>query len=654
MATDQQKQDEQREREEKIIANVRVCTVPASDVVGNISALNAAALATKLEGDFYSASLLEALTCYFDVTLHEGLPGRARGIQRAPGDLHKYLFDAHKIGAESVEGVALLTGVKDVNDLVVIKAPQRPDADGLVHEYFVSAVCLNALRRRCPGFMYAFGAFRCSAPVIEGKKVKQWCTPTGPMVNYVVFEKIQGKAFEDLVPAMTLDQFLSYFIQVAINTQIAVHACSWTHYDLHAGNVLCREIEEAQGGWFWVPFSLAGGQMIYVKSDRLPTIIDYGRAHVKYEGEHYGYFDAGLLREDGLYPDKCRPLYDMYKLLGFALWSCLESDPESRKKFVSPSAQDLFRQLQPLFAFFRQARNYAEYLATVKRERETYYVYGVEITADEERNSSLQDMLAHVEQHYPDHWQAHIASSIGAEDLVVTCSGLTPEAEEGPCETPAHAARSIAFSVTKSKHVAASRAAASRRQTPEEAVQDVENTRGRLADIRQERGGEDLLRSVEYRDVSESNARSERLLRESYPGLRNELIERIEAEVAQLRKEGELYTGLRFDFPTSSSPTQNTASLRKLLQALESSHLNLIFAYVKQYVVDRATLTRLESMARERRPTDQLRFALPARLAKRITSDAVTVGEYLVDVTPLTSDGASLRRAMLDTIDLGL
>jgi hypothetical protein len=393
MSTDDKKQAAQTAREEKIIANVKVCSVPTS---AGLVDVNAKAVETKLEGDFYSAGLLEALACYFDVTFHEGA---GEEITKAPRGIHKLLTHARKIGAASVEGVALLTGVKDVDDLIIIKAPQDPKEDGLVHEYFVAVTCLNALRRRCPGFMYAFEAFRCSAPIIKGKQVLSWCKPSGPSVNYVVFEKISpGKSIADLMPTLSTKEYISYFIQLCFNEMIAVETCSWTHNDAHAGNVLPREVKGAKGRWFWVPFVLAGGRVVYVQSNRVPTFIDYGRAHVKYQGKHYGYFAEVLLKEIGLYPDQCRPLYDMYRLLGWSLWACLGDDG---KGFASQGARELFRGLQPLFSFFRDVTSYPQYLATVRREVDTYYTYSVRIT-QAEKDSSLQDLLAHVEEQYPE------------------------------------------------------------------------------------------------------------------------------------------------------------------------------------------------------------------------------------------------------------
>ena len=38
-----------------------------------------------------------------------------------------------------MEGVALMSGVKAVKNMFVIKAPRNPQVDNLIHEYFVTA-----------------------------------------------------------------------------------------------------------------------------------------------------------------------------------------------------------------------------------------------------------------------------------------------------------------------------------------------------------------------------------------------------------------------------------------------------------------------------------------------------------------------------------
>ena len=653
----QQKQDE---KESRIIANLKVCPVAN---VGDLTKLDAKVAESKLSDDFYSASLLQALTCYFEVTLHAA---KEKGELNLTKEVHKFLTKPHRIGAESVEGVALLTGIKTVDDMVIIKAPKKVESDGLLHEYFVSSTCLNPLRKRVPGFMYAFGAFRCSAPVLDGKKVVEWCTPKSPHVNYVVFEKINGKDFETLMPNLNLDEFISYFIQIALNEQVAVEACGWTHNDLHAGNILCREVKHSMDGstnmefnpetWYYIPFHLAGGKTLYIKGNRVSTFIDYGRAHVKYKGEHFGFIDLAFIKEDGLFPNKARPLADLYKLLGFCLYSLFK---ETKTSFTpkSPKARELFRQLQPLFSFFRDTDgpngepDYVRYLSMMKEERDTYYVYSATIE-EWEKQSSIQDLLGHIEQNYPDQWRRSVSTSVGSDDLVLSCHGVIPEPEEEntACETPKEAVQSIAFGLVKGKK------STTVVKEPEQVIQEVSNTRGRIKDLQAMRDGDSLEASVEYKDALDANSRTERLLRENYPKLRKELKDRITDLVARIKVEGDIYSGLRYKQVVYEGAADNDKQLRKLIKAMEDSHLTLIFALVKAYVTNELALSELEFLAKEKSPTKK-HALLPRELyevSMRIVKEAGIVEEHLEQLHPLTTEGKVLKTGLRDTIDLGM
>jgi hypothetical protein len=669
-ATDAQLQDRQTRVEERLIANVKVCPVPSSP---DLKRLNAAVLETRLSNDFYEAGLLQALSCYFDVTLH---PGRkAGGVKPAPKDLHKRLMNPHRIGAESVEGVALLTGIGAVDDLVIIKAPRDPKNDGLLHEYFVSLTCLNPLRLRTPGFMYTFGAFRCSAPIIEGKKVVQWCTPKGPSVNYVIFEKISGRAFDDLVPTLSLREFLSYYIQVAINTKIGVETCSWTHYDLHAGNVLCREVKGGTGAgigvgesivdgtvedpvgefsadtWYAIPFSLVGDEMLYVRANRVATIIDYGRAHVKYQGRHFGFFDTGLREGDGLYPNVARPLYDMYKLLGFALYSCFNA---TRKSFTpkSAAARELVNALMPLFSFFRDVTgedgelNEIAYISEIKEERETYYVLSVEI-GPFEKQSSIQDLLAHIESNYPDEWAGLVTPAVADDELVLTCSGVVPADQPASCKTAGQEVKSLQFGLVKASETRHVNKAAT------QIVQEVKNSRGRLRDMERMHPPQALGSSVEYQDVTAASASAERLMYENYDALRAELDERAGELTASLKQEGALYTGLNYEPTVSSEPRENDQELRNLLGALERSRLSVMFALVKSFIANEFTISELDYAAGKGERTRR-KIPLPNKLINTIVSEAATIDDILDSIRPLTSEGKVLRDSIRSTISLGL
>jgi serine/threonine protein kinase len=621
-------QIKQTRDEERIISNLKVCKMPDTPTLND---LDAQVLKARLNEDFYSYSLLEALQCYFDVTLH----GSEQGIPTAPDDIHRYLTGGKKIGGDSAEGVAILAGIDNVRDLVIIKAPKDPRNDGLVHEYFVSVTCLNKLRRYVPGFMYSFGAFRCSAPLIQHKKLLEWCEPDGPSVNYVLFEKVVGPSLSSLMPVLNLEEYLSYIIQIAFNLQRAVHDNSFTHYDLHDQNILCREVAiNKKNKEFYVPFILPGGETVYVRSNRVATIIDYGRVHIKYNNKHYGFYSKSLRTIDGLYPDKCRPLYDIYKVIGFSLYSLLESGKN----------KELFKGLMDLVSFFRPIKNYPSYLATIKREKDSFYVLSVDISLAE-KNSSIQDFLAFVEEKYSVLWNRIIRSRLKDDDWVVTCGGLIKAKNEEDCKDLKYQVSRLQLRIVKNKNIARDRSNA------KELISEVKNTENRLLDIR--RAQKELDSSVEYVSTREANERAKRLLNENYTSLRQELKDRISFLKQSIIQESAVYQGLKeFDTRVSKDSKENDKHLREIYEMLVRSHFLLLIKLSKSYIADRATLLRLEEMKKENNPTDQRSFLLPRRAIEPLIVDIDKVSRYLVKLKPLSGRGEALRVALYNEIDL--
>ena len=62
----------------------------------------------------------------------------------------------------------------------MIKVPKIPTKNLLIHEMFIGLNYLNYLRFEIPNFIYVYGGFMCSAPVIDqDNKVVSWCTNNG-------------------------------------------------------------------------------------------------------------------------------------------------------------------------------------------------------------------------------------------------------------------------------------------------------------------------------------------------------------------------------------------------------------------------------------------------------------------------------------------
>lgn len=350
---------------------------------------------------FNQATIVESIFCSLDSQLNVS----DMYSYEASNEVTKFFNNLRRIGAESVEGFALFAGVGIAKDLFVIKVPQNPKYDNLFHEYFVGISCLNKLRRHIPTFSYVFGAFTCSPPIInKDKSVSSFCSSKNNGVNYVIFEKVNGPSFRDVVKNCTLTQYLSYMIQVIIGLKFAHRHCDFTHYDLHDENVLLRDIPTANKKWVYVPYDY-NNTTLYIKTDRIPTIIDYGRTHVKVkinsQPMNFGYFSD----INGLFVDKSRPLYDIYKLMMFTLGSAYEQHNDGLLNEAIPLANiwttDVGSNNQP---YWPDVKNLADFHIKLKIEHNKYYQLSPEVLGIEKElgHKAFDKTLDLIDESYGD------------------------------------------------------------------------------------------------------------------------------------------------------------------------------------------------------------------------------------------------------------
>lgn len=306
-----------------------------------LSRINEFLLKQKLNDQYYDGVLMGVVRCLLTV----GLIGDE--MRNASTFTKTVLTDLRNLGELRPEGIALLSGFKTAKDLFVIKTPRSALDDVLIHEYFVASggsyinednesVIIrgtNFLRKYCLNYAQILGAFRCTGPVVDpgSGKIYSWCelnSENEDFVNYIVYEKIPGKDLRKSTASMDKRDFVSVMLQICYALEIGYVVNGFTHYDLHDENVILRPVSDNLGGPVYVPFFM-GDKVVYIKSNYIATIIDYGRCHIQSRPpqtddnselgiEHFGYH-ASYAESTGIYADRARPFYDIFKLLGFTL-----------------------------------------------------------------------------------------------------------------------------------------------------------------------------------------------------------------------------------------------------------------------------------------------------------------------------------------------
>lgn len=303
-----------------------------------LSRINEFLLKEKLENQYYDNTLMSVIRCLLTV----GLIGDQ--YLAASTFAKDVLTELRHLGQLRPEGIALLAGFKGARDVFVIKSPRTALDDALIHEYFVATggsyvnedgegVVIrgtNYLRRYCLNYSQIIGAFRCTPPNVDpgSGRLNSWCNlnaDSDSFVNYLIYEKIPGVDVQKYASQMSFKQFLSIVMQICYALEIGYVVNGFTHYDLHTENVILREVSTKDNP-VYLPFYF-GNRPIYIKATHIATIIDYGRCHVqslvpeestKLASEHFGY-KASLAQSYGIYDDRSRPFYDIFKFLGFLL-----------------------------------------------------------------------------------------------------------------------------------------------------------------------------------------------------------------------------------------------------------------------------------------------------------------------------------------------
>ena len=265
---------------------------------------------------FYDPNVMKAAMCISQSIAYTppiGDPKEAPGGVESNFRIRHWLDSLKQIGGESAEGYALLADMMNVENAFVVKAPRKSNDYGLIHEYIVGIYGTNKLREIIPNYAYIMGGFKCSPPVInpETKKVDAWCNNNKYPIDYVIYENIApSKTFREYIKTKcSFNDWLSYYLQILLALDIGQKEIDFTHYDLHDDNIVIRNINN--NGLVAIPYPTEDGT-IYLATNGIATIIDYGFSHIKYEDKNFGSY---TWRFGESHVKNSFPLYDAYKLL---------------------------------------------------------------------------------------------------------------------------------------------------------------------------------------------------------------------------------------------------------------------------------------------------------------------------------------------------
>ncbi len=212
----------------------------------------------------------------------------------------------------------------------------------IVHELHVNLV-LNRYRSKIPNFMYGFGFFMCSTPLMRYEKkfttqgvkeIDSICNVKGNNM-FTILERINGITFKKWLRSKeySLELFLNYYLQILFSLETA-QDIFYSHNDLHVDNVILKPIKESS-----IEYKI-DNVSYFITTRYIATIIDFGYSYI-YTSRN---FSIGGLINGGIYYNKPNQLLDAYKFFMYTMIEFIKKPKE-------------FQELLPIFYYFINSNN---------------------------------------------------------------------------------------------------------------------------------------------------------------------------------------------------------------------------------------------------------------------------------------------------------
>jgi hypothetical protein len=274
-----------------------------------------------LNNRFMSGLDMNVVVCMFDSLFLSTAKSKKNGFFHLSVHVSEWVKKLEKIDVNSTSGYVYITDI--LSDIqVILKLPQdKSDYNEMIREYFIGVTSINKIRYILPNFVYTFGAFMCP---FEKNKL---CNGNDKdSIPFVIFEKINGDNMQKMLENdnLTFSQYLGMFIQVLLALEVAQRNISFTHFDLHTGNLMCKTIENT------CKYNVPLDNKVYEVTafEYLPVIIDFGLSTVKDDNVIVGSY---TFPEHGM-KHYMIPGVDMYK---FLCYSCVFSEGNLQRQIIN-------------------------------------------------------------------------------------------------------------------------------------------------------------------------------------------------------------------------------------------------------------------------------------------------------------------------------
>lgn len=408
---------QQLNNEEILVSSNQICDKDnLISLRERISNLKPQVLKRDITNKFYNIDVMKAAMCTIGSVIYA--PPEKIGTPYHNNLINEYITNLRQIGTESKNGYAMLGDFDGMKDFFIDKVSRDPSNDTLVHELVVGLYGTNKLRQYIPNFSYIYGGLKCSPPLIDPitKKVVYSCLDNDNLVNYVLYENVAPAInISTYVRTCSGAQFLNVYLQSLYSLRLANKLIDYTHYDLHAENLLIREPKLDKGKIFQIPYETENG-LEYLRTNVISTFIDYGFSHIKtediideengviFKGQHFGSHGREQI---SVFPNRSWIIYDAYRLL----MDCLVDAYNERN-------EEVIMEISKIFKFFNTIDDPIQFLLN--------RVPGMLPLIDKTENLQLDDLIIHIRSVC----NCDFINSNPTSDPILDCESLCATEEE--------------------------------------------------------------------------------------------------------------------------------------------------------------------------------------------------------------------------------
>jgi hypothetical protein len=160
----------------------------------------------------------------------------------------------------------------------VFAIKNKETISGLITDFLIGVLGLNPLRQEIPNFIFTYGIFKCSRPMIRDDKLIDWCYDYNN-IPYLMIESINPPLqLSHVMRGIDISLFLNLYCQVILAIQLANERMSFCHNDLHEGNILVRDTPYSK--YYYLCYKLKN-TTYYLYTNKIATIIDFEFSSIK-------------------------------------------------------------------------------------------------------------------------------------------------------------------------------------------------------------------------------------------------------------------------------------------------------------------------------------------------------------------------------------